>query len=157
MKLSNRTKVVEQGEMTLAERMYLPAIVGGMATTLKHFFSKPVTIRYPEQTRYLGPIYVVNISWRKMSKERNVVRPAVFVRWLVLQRLFRWSLRSVRKGRRNYTEKRSMPKYTRLICFAASSAVFARRLARKKPFSCVTIKWFLFSVAAMKWFTEKIN
>ena len=57
MKLSNRTKVVEQGEMTLAERMYLPAIVGGMATTLKHFFSKPVTIRYPEQTRYLGPIY----------------------------------------------------------------------------------------------------
>ena len=37
--------------------MYLPAIVGGMATTLKHFFSKPVTIRYPEQKRYLGPIY----------------------------------------------------------------------------------------------------
>jgi NADH-quinone oxidoreductase subunit I len=57
MKLSNKTKVIEQGEMTLAERMYLPAIVGGMATTLKHFFSKPVTIRYPEQTRYLGPIY----------------------------------------------------------------------------------------------------
>ena len=57
MKLSNKTKVLEQGEMTLAERMYLPAIVGGMATTLKHFFSKPVTIRYPEQQRYLGPIY----------------------------------------------------------------------------------------------------
>ena len=57
MKLSNRTKVMEQGEMTLAERMYLPAIVGGMATTLKHFFSKPVTIRYPEQKRYLGPIF----------------------------------------------------------------------------------------------------
>ncbi|MFL0160889.1 NuoI/complex I 23 kDa subunit family protein [Aquirufa salirivi] len=57
MKLSNKTKVLEQGEMTLAERMYLPAIVGGMAITLKHFFSKPVTIRYPEQTRYLGPVY----------------------------------------------------------------------------------------------------
>ena len=57
MKLSNKTKVLEQGEMTLAERMYLPAIVGGMATTLKHFFSKPVTIRYPEHQRYLGPIY----------------------------------------------------------------------------------------------------
>lgn len=57
MQLSNRTKVMEQGEMTLAERMYLPAIVGGMATTLKHFFSKPVTIRYPEQQRYLGPIF----------------------------------------------------------------------------------------------------
>jgi NADH-quinone oxidoreductase subunit I len=37
MKLSDKTKVLEQGEMTLAERMYLPAIVGGMAITLKHF------------------------------------------------------------------------------------------------------------------------
>ncbi|RVU24884.1 NADH-quinone oxidoreductase subunit I [Sandaracinomonas limnophila] len=57
MKLTNRTKVLEQGEMTLAERLYFPAIVGGMATTLKHFFQKPVTIKYPEQQRYLGPIY----------------------------------------------------------------------------------------------------
>ena len=47
MKLSNKTKVLEQGEMTFAERVYLPAIIGGMGTTLKHFFSKKVTIRYP--------------------------------------------------------------------------------------------------------------
>jgi len=57
MKLSNKTKVLEQGEMTFAERIYLPAIVGGMGTTLKHFFSKKVTIRYPEQKRYLGPVF----------------------------------------------------------------------------------------------------
>ncbi len=57
MKLSNKTKVLEQGEMTFAERIYLPAIVGGMATTLKHFFSKKVTIRYPEEKRYLGPVF----------------------------------------------------------------------------------------------------
>jgi NADH-quinone oxidoreductase subunit I len=38
MKLSNRTKVLEQEELTLAERIYLPAIAGGMLTTLKHFF-----------------------------------------------------------------------------------------------------------------------
>ena len=57
MNLSNRTKVLEQEEMTLSERIYLPAILGGMATTLKHFFQKPATIRYPEQTRYLGPVY----------------------------------------------------------------------------------------------------
>jgi NADH-quinone oxidoreductase subunit I len=57
MKLSNKTKVLEQGEMTFAERIYLPAIVGGMSTTLKHFFSKKVTIRYPEQKRYLGPVF----------------------------------------------------------------------------------------------------
>jgi NADH-quinone oxidoreductase subunit I len=57
MKLSNKTKVLEQEEMTFAERMYLPAILGGMGTTLKHFFSKKVTIRYPEQKRYLGPVF----------------------------------------------------------------------------------------------------
>ena len=28
-----------------------------MATTLKHFFSKKVTIRYPEEKRYLGPVF----------------------------------------------------------------------------------------------------
>ena len=57
MKLSNKTKVLEQGEMTFVERIYLPAIVGGMGTTLKHFFSKKVTIRYPEEKRYLGPVF----------------------------------------------------------------------------------------------------
>jgi NADH-quinone oxidoreductase subunit I len=57
MKLSNKSKVLEQQELSLAERMYLPAIVGGLATTLKHFFSKKVTIRYPEEKRYLGPVY----------------------------------------------------------------------------------------------------
>jgi NADH-quinone oxidoreductase subunit I len=57
MKLSNKTKVLEQGELTFAERIYLPAIVGGMGTTLKHFFSKKVTIRYPEEKRYLGPVF----------------------------------------------------------------------------------------------------
>lgn len=57
MKLSEKSKVLEQGEMTFAERMYFPAIAGGMATTLKHFFKKPVTIKYPEQKRYLGPVF----------------------------------------------------------------------------------------------------
>jgi NADH-quinone oxidoreductase subunit I len=62
MKLSNRTKVLEQEELTLAERIYLPAIAGGMLTTLKHFFQKPVTIRYPEQKRYLVLCFVGTIS-----------------------------------------------------------------------------------------------
>ncbi|HTA83631.1 MAG TPA: NADH-quinone oxidoreductase subunit I [Bacteroidia bacterium] len=43
--------------MTLKERLYLPAIIGGMAITLKHFFMKKVTIQYPEQTREFAPVY----------------------------------------------------------------------------------------------------
>jgi NADH-quinone oxidoreductase subunit I len=35
--------------LTLAERLYIPAIMKGMGVTLSHFFQKPVTIQYPEQ------------------------------------------------------------------------------------------------------------
>lgn len=57
MKLTDRSKVLEQDELTLAERLYIPAVAAGMLTTLKHFFKKPITIRYPEQKRYLGPVF----------------------------------------------------------------------------------------------------
>jgi NADH-quinone oxidoreductase subunit I len=57
MKLTDRSKVLEQDELTLAERLYIPAVASGMLTTLKHFFKKPITIRYPEQKRYLGPVF----------------------------------------------------------------------------------------------------
>ena len=57
MKLTNRSKLVSNKEMTLAERIYLPAIAKGMAITLKHAFQKPATIKYPEQTREYAPVY----------------------------------------------------------------------------------------------------
>lgn len=57
MQLTNRSKQVSNKEMTLSERIYLPAIAKGMAITLKHFFSKKVTIQYPEVKRYLGPVF----------------------------------------------------------------------------------------------------
>lgn len=49
--LSNRRKVVEEKPLNFLERIYLPAIFQGLAITIKHFFRKPVTIRYPEQKR----------------------------------------------------------------------------------------------------------
>lgn len=55
--LSGRKKQVSNKEMSLAERMYLPAIAGGLSTTLKHLFKKKVTISYPEQTRPFSPVY----------------------------------------------------------------------------------------------------
>lgn len=57
MQLTNRSKKIDKSEMSLAERMYLPAIASGMAITLKHFFKKKPTINYPEQKRYLGPVF----------------------------------------------------------------------------------------------------
>ena len=55
--LSNRTKKLEQRPMTLAERAYLPAIFQGLSITMRHFFTKKATIRYPEEQRPFSPIF----------------------------------------------------------------------------------------------------
>jgi NADH-quinone oxidoreductase subunit I len=55
--LTNISKNVSNKKMTLAERIYLPAIVSGMLITLKHFFGKKTTIRYPEKKREFSEIY----------------------------------------------------------------------------------------------------
>lgn len=55
--LSGRKKMVSNKEMTFFERLYLVAIVKGLAITIKHFFRKKATIHYPEQTRPMSPVY----------------------------------------------------------------------------------------------------
>lgn len=55
--LTNRKKVVSDQPMTLMEKAYLPAIISGMLTTLRHMFSKRKTIKYPEETRVFAPVY----------------------------------------------------------------------------------------------------
>lgn len=55
--LTNRAKKVVKKEMTLAERLYLPAILNGMRITFKHMFKKEATLRYPDQKREMAPVY----------------------------------------------------------------------------------------------------
>lgn len=55
--LSNRKQVVSNKKMSFKERMYLPAILGGMWITLKHLFKKNNVTKYPEQTREFAPVY----------------------------------------------------------------------------------------------------
>lgn len=55
--LTNRGKVVSNTRMTLIERLYLPAILNGMLITIKHFFRKKTTIKYPEEKRSFAPVY----------------------------------------------------------------------------------------------------
>lgn len=61
MQLTDRAKKTDKKELNLFERTYLPGIVTGLGITIKHFskslFSKQVTIRYPEEKRYLGPVF----------------------------------------------------------------------------------------------------
>ena len=55
--LTTRSKPVSKKKMTFWERIYLPGIVGGMYITLKHFFGKKATVKYPEVNREFSEIY----------------------------------------------------------------------------------------------------
>lgn len=55
--LTNRLKQVDRRKMNLWERMYVPAVVKGMAITIRHMFMKKVTINYPEQKRPFSPVF----------------------------------------------------------------------------------------------------
>ena len=55
--LTNRSKVVVNKEMSLYEKIYLPAIISGMMITMSHFFRKKPTIQYPEQKREFSGTY----------------------------------------------------------------------------------------------------
>ena len=58
MQLTNKAKPVDKKPMNFMERIYLPAIFGGMAITLKHFFKfKPATIQYPEVKKEFSSVY----------------------------------------------------------------------------------------------------
>ncbi len=48
---------VQRKPLTLAERLYLPPVVSGMMTTVKHLFSRKVTLEYPEQRPEIPPGY----------------------------------------------------------------------------------------------------
>ena len=53
MKLTNRSKVVSNKEMTYMEKLYLPEILKGMAITMRHALAGPKgkVFSYPEQEK----------------------------------------------------------------------------------------------------------
>jgi NADH-quinone oxidoreductase subunit I len=55
--LTNRSRPVGTPKMTFWEKLYLPAILGGMGITFSHLFRKKTTIRYPEVRREFSEIY----------------------------------------------------------------------------------------------------
>ncbi|MBK9737347.1 MAG: NADH-quinone oxidoreductase subunit NuoI [Saprospiraceae bacterium] len=55
--LTNRSKLVTNKQMTFAEKLYIPAILGGLRITIRHFFKKKVTVCYPEEKREHSKIF----------------------------------------------------------------------------------------------------
>jgi NADH-quinone oxidoreductase subunit I len=57
MQLTNRRKEVSNKELSVGEKIYLPAVLKGMAITISHLFKKPATIQVPEDERERAPVY----------------------------------------------------------------------------------------------------
>jgi len=55
--LSGNKKLVSNKEMTFLESLYLVAIFKGLWITIRHLFTRKVTIQYPEQVRTMSPVY----------------------------------------------------------------------------------------------------
>jgi len=55
--LSGRKKEVSNKKMSFWESIYLVAIIKGLMITIKHLFTRKVTVKYPEQTREFSPVY----------------------------------------------------------------------------------------------------
>ena len=48
---------VKEPKMGLTERLYLPAVLSGLQTTVKHMFKPSVTMQFPEERPALPPNY----------------------------------------------------------------------------------------------------
>lgn len=48
---------VKRDQLSFWERLYLPAIFGGFKVTVRHFFSKKITMQYPEEKWTVPPGY----------------------------------------------------------------------------------------------------
>lgn len=57
MQLTNRSKLVVKKEMNFWERMYLPAVLGGIMITIRHLFRRKSTVKYPEIKREISDIW----------------------------------------------------------------------------------------------------
>ena len=55
--LTNKAKAVDRRPMNWLEKIYLWNIGKGMAITLRHFFMKKATIKYPEEKRPFSPVF----------------------------------------------------------------------------------------------------
>lgn len=66
--LTNRSKVVVNKQMTLTEKFYLPAVIGGLLITIRHLFKKKATIQYPEVKREFAPVYR---GWHVLKRDEQ--------------------------------------------------------------------------------------
>jgi NADH-quinone oxidoreductase subunit I len=49
--------IIKRKNLSFWERLYLPAVIGGLKVSIRHFFKKKVTMQYPEEKWTVPPGY----------------------------------------------------------------------------------------------------
>src|SRR5436853_608281 len=66
--LTNRSKIVVNKKMSFMEKLYLPAVIGGLMITIRHLFRKKATVQYPEVKREFAPVYR---GWHVLKRDEQ--------------------------------------------------------------------------------------
>ena len=137
MKLTNRSKVVSNKEMTFMERIYLPEIMKGMAITLKHALagSKGKVYSYPEVEKPRAKVWrgLHVLKRDEEGRERctacglcAVACPAEAITMTAAERT---------ETKKTCTAKKNTQQYTKLICCDVFSVACAKKLAPNLRFT----------------------
>jgi NADH-quinone oxidoreductase subunit I len=133
--LTDRKKVVSKKEMTFMEKLYLPAIIGGMWITFKHLFRKNNTVKYPEETREFAPVYRGQHVLKRDEEGREnctacglcaVACPAEAITMVAAERV---------KGEENLYREENTLRNTKSICCVVSSVDCVKKHVQKKQSS----------------------
>ena len=112
-----------------AERTYLPQIVGGMMTTLKHFFGPTETLQYPEERPAIPPGYRGVPTLVKDPHGREKCVSCQLCEFVCPPKAIRITPGSVPAGAGRRPRREGARRPSTSTCSGASTAACARRSA----------------------------
>jgi NADH-quinone oxidoreductase subunit I len=149
MQLTNRAKKTDKSDLSMLEHTYWPGVFKGMSITLKHFFSKKATIRYPEQKRYLGPVFRGHHILKRDEQGRErctacglcaIACPAEAISMVAAERV---------KGEEKFYREEKYAATYEVNMLRCIFWVYVKKHVQKKLFTSVTINLYPCLQAAM--------
>jgi NADH-quinone oxidoreductase subunit I len=134
------------------ERMYLLAIVKGMIITIKHLFTRKVTIQYPEQVRERSPVYRGQHQLKRDEQGRE--NCTVCIMCVINLQKITMTAEERKPEENTCTEKKNMLRYMKYV--ALYFFCLCEDAVQKTPILTTSKNW-LFSYDREDFIYGKIN